>query len=286
MRFQPRYYRGKFNLHQRAYVLMDHDGDARFVFYTLDHFQDLIAKSAVKSTVLSLRLPIIEKFPLAVPAKAEQKKIADCLSSLDAVIAAEGDLLAALRLHKKGLMQALFPAPGQTTPRFRFPEFESAGEWEEREVGEVFTVTRGNVLAMPLVDEAPTERKPYPVYSSQTKRSGLAGYYSEYLYEDSITWTTDGANAGEVNYRAGKFYCTNVCGVLINDEGYANPCVAEIINSVSRNYVSYVGNPKLMNGVMARIVVAFPSVEEQQKIAEWLTSINASSPQARAKLER
>ncbi len=213
------------------------------------------------------------KLPLP-PESAEQQKIAECLSALDALISAETDKLAALRDHKKGLMQQLFPAEGETTPRLRFPEFRDAGEWEEREVGDVFTVTRGNVLAMPLVDFVPSERKSYPVYSSQTKRNGLAGYYSDYLYEDAITWTTDGANAGDVKYRDGKFYCTNVCGVLISSEGYANPCVAEIINNVSRDHVSYVGNPKLMNGVMAKIVVAMPSVPEQQKISEWLAANN------------
>lgn len=81
--------------------------------------------------------------PLLPPDEAEQQKIADCLSSLDAVIAAEGDRLAALRLHKKGLMQALFPAPGQTIPRLRFPEFQGAGEWEVKTIGSSSTCFSG-----------------------------------------------------------------------------------------------------------------------------------------------
>ena len=225
--------------------------------------------------VPSLSKTNIEKIEVAVPNIVEQQKIADCLSSVDALIAAEASKLEALKDHKKGLTQQLFPAPGETTPRLRFPEFQDAGEWEEKEVGDVFTVTRGNVLTMTLVEDAPTDKKPYPVYSSQTKRAGLAGYYSDFLYEDAITWTTDGANAGDVNYRTGKFYCTNVCGVLISREGYANPCVAALINSVSKSHVSYVGNPKLMNGVMAKIVVPLPSVKEQNKIAACLSSIDA-----------
>jgi len=160
-----------------------------------------------------------------------------------------------------------------TVPKLRFPEFRDAGEWEEKEVGEIFNVTRGEVLSMTLVRDAKTDDAPYPVFSSQTKNNGLAGFYSQYLYEDAITWTTDGANAGDVNYRQGKFYCTNVCGVLLNKDGYANPCIAALINSVSRKYVSYVGNPKLMNGVMSKIVIPFPSPSEQQKIADCLSSI-------------
>jgi type I restriction enzyme S subunit len=159
-------------------------------------------------------------------------------------------------------------------PQLRFPEFLEKDGWEIKEVGEIFQVTRGYVLSMTLVKEVPTEEYPYPVFSSQTKNNGLAGYYNEYLYEDAITWTTDGANAGDVNYRDGKFYCTNVCGVLLNEEGFANPCIAELINSVSKKHVSYVGNPKLMNGVMSKIQIPVPSIPEQQKIASCLSSLD------------
>ena len=207
------------------------------------------------------------------PTEAEQQKISDCLGSLDDLIAAESRKLEALRQHKQGLMQQLFPQLGETVPRLRFPEFREAGEWEERLVGDVFKVTRGKVLAMPLVRDSRSNETPFPVYSSQTKNRGLAGYYSEHLYEDAITWTTDGANAGDVNYRTGKFYCTNVCGVLINNDGQANLCTAELINSVSRQHVSFVGNPKLMNGVMSKIAVPFPKPAEQQRIAPSLSSL-------------
>ena len=159
-------------------------------------------------------------------------------------------------------------------PKLRFPEFEEAGNWEIKEVGQVFRVTRGNVLAMGNVEDNESVDAPYPVYSSQTKNSGLAGFYTSYLFENAITWTTDGANAGDVNYRTGKFYCTNVCGVLISEDGYANPCIAALINSVSKKYVSYVGNPKLMNGVMGEIKIPFPLLAEQQKIAATLSSFD------------
>ena len=104
----------------------------------------------------------------------------------------------------------------------------------------------------------------------------MSGYYDKFLFEDCITWTTDGAGAGDVNFRKGKFYCTNVCGVLKSDKGYANVFIAEILNTISRKYVSYVGNPKLMNNVMSEILISIPkSIKEQQKIANFLSSIDA-----------
>ena len=137
--------------------------------------------------------------------------------------------------------------------------------WEQRKVSEMFKVTRGYVLASTLTEAVKTDKKPYPVYSSQTKDNGLMGYYKDYLYEDAITWTTDGANAGTVNYRAGKFYCTNVCGVLLSNEVTANQMIAEALNNVAKGYVSYVGNPKLMNNVMADIEIMIPTQSEERE---------------------
>ncbi|MFQ7773592.1 MAG: restriction endonuclease subunit S, partial [Anaerovoracaceae bacterium] len=147
--------------------------------------------------------------------------------------------------------------------------------WEQRKVKDIFKVTRGYVLPATITSDNQTDDMPYPVYSSQTKDNGLMGFYKDYLYEDAITWTTDGANAGTVNYRAGKFYCTNVCGVLLTNEMIANQMISEALNNVAKGYVSYVGNPKLMNNVMAEIEILLPKqVEEQQKISELFTQLD------------
>ena len=153
--------------------------------------------------------------------------------------------------------------------------FDFHYSWEQRKVSELFKVTRGYVLAATLTEPAKTDEMPYPVYSSQTKDNGLMGYYKDYLYEDAITWTTDGANAGTVNYRAGKFYCTNVCGVLLSNEVTANQMIAEALNNVAKGYVSYVGNPKLMNNVMADIEIMIPThAEEREKLSVFFRNLD------------
>lgn len=147
--------------------------------------------------------------------------------------------------------------------------------WEQCKVGDIFTVTRGNVLALNQTKEYKTRKYCYPVYSSQTLNDGLMGYYKNYLFENAITWTTDGANAGTVRYRAEKFYSTNVNGVLISASGYSNEAVAEILNNVAWKYVSHVGNPKLMNNVMANIEITIPkSVDEQESISALIGGLN------------
>jgi type I restriction enzyme S subunit len=71
---------------------------------------------------------------LPTPTPDEQQRIADCLSSVDELIAVQARKVDALKTHKKGLMQQLFPREGETHPRLRFPEFQNAGEWEEQKL--------------------------------------------------------------------------------------------------------------------------------------------------------
>ena len=83
------------------------------------------------------------KIELALPEVAEQQKVADCLGSQDDLIAAEGRKLEALRQHKQGLMQQLFPQPGETVPRLRFPEFRDAGQWEPKRLERIGELVGG-----------------------------------------------------------------------------------------------------------------------------------------------
>ena len=102
------------------------------------------------------------------------------------------------------------------------------------------------------------------------------GFYDRYLFEDGITWTTDGANAGTVRFRPGRFYSTNVNGVLLSDDGYANKAVAEALDAVAWKYVSHVGNPKLMNNVMAEIEIALPQKNtEMEEISRMLIRLDS-----------
>lgn len=89
----------------------------------------------------------IQDFEVPLPARPEQQKIADCLGSLDDLIRAEERRLEALSAHKAGLMQRLFPRPGETTPRLRFPEFEGAGPWEVKRLGDVGTISKGKGIS-------------------------------------------------------------------------------------------------------------------------------------------
>ena len=78
-----------------------------------------------------------------LPEPSEQQKIAGFLSSLDELIAAQSQKLDTLKAYKKGLMQQLFPAEGETLPRLRFPEFRDAPEWDEKRFGVLLKISSG-----------------------------------------------------------------------------------------------------------------------------------------------
>ncbi|WP_026947069.1 restriction endonuclease subunit S [Algoriphagus marincola] len=94
------------------------------------------AKQGARHDRMGISSSDLKNLPLPYPSPAEQQKIADCLSSLDELIKAETERLEALQAHKKGLMQQLFPAEGETVPKLRFPEFQDSGEWVEKKLGD------------------------------------------------------------------------------------------------------------------------------------------------------
>jgi len=96
---------------------------------------------------------------LPCPSSSEQRKIAECLSTLDELIEAESRKLDALKDHKKGLMQQLFPREGETRPRLRFPEFQSNDEWRTVPLSELLRekpVYGANAPAVPYSETLPT----------------------------------------------------------------------------------------------------------------------------------
>lgn len=104
---------------------------SRYLFHS-PIYRKSVSSIAQGSTRYNLSKVAFLKLKIPLPQTEEQEKIASCLSSLDELIAAHNDKLAALKVHKKGLMQNLFPQQGETVPKIRFPEFEEDGEWVEK----------------------------------------------------------------------------------------------------------------------------------------------------------
>ncbi|MBR2506571.1 MAG: restriction endonuclease subunit S [Bacilli bacterium] len=263
------------NTNQAIAIIRTKEGDLNYISTVLkgNAVADFIKKNPTIGAQPNLSLEQVGTLEIPYPSLAEQTKIGELFANLDNLITLHQRKCDTLKKVKKSMLQKMFPKNGASVPEIRFAGFTDP--WEQRKVSEMFKVTRGYVLAATVTAEKQTEDTPYPVYSSQTKDNGLMGYYKDFLYEDAITWTTDGANAGTVNFRDGKFYCTNVCGVLLSDKVQADKMISEALNNVSKDYVSYVGNPKLMNNVMADIPIMLPPrPEEREQLSKFFSNLD------------
>ena len=130
--------KGEALLNQRVgRILPQGSSDLRFLLYLLTLSLKKIEEKTARTTVKHLSHSVVGNKDEPLPTLAEQRKIADCLSSLDELIAAQARKVDALKTHKKGLMQQLFPREGETQPRRRFPEFQNAGDWEVKKIEDI-----------------------------------------------------------------------------------------------------------------------------------------------------
>ncbi|MCO5112070.1 MAG: restriction endonuclease subunit S [Burkholderiaceae bacterium] len=233
-------------------------------------------------------------FPIALPSPAEQQKIADCLSSLDELIAAQARKVDALKTHKKGLMQQLFPREGETQPRLRFPGFRDAGEWKE------------SLLRSRLEEfrERSTKQDEYEVMTSA--RGGLVRQ-RDYYDNDRITERDNiGFNVVPPNYITYRsrsddrhfYFNENNLGItgivsiyypvfrVING---SNRFFTELLSAFSRVVGKYsVGTSQTVLSLnqLGAIRLPFPpTVDEQHRIANCLTSLDTLITAATQELE-
>lgn len=215
----------------------------------------------------------MKEYPTLYPSKAEQQKIVDCLSSLDDIITAQSQKIDALKTHKKGLMQQLFPAEGETVPRLRFPEFLDAGEWEENSVGTICEFL--NNCRKPISSNY-RKNGNYPYYGA----SGIVDYINDYIFDERLLLIgEDGAKWGAFEntafIAAGKYWVNNHAHVLrvlkVNDIFLENYLVKLDFGP----YITGAAPPKLTLGKLKDIPILFPlAPKEQQKIADCLSSLD------------
>ena len=141
---------------------------------------------------------------------------------------------------------------------------------EYKALGEFANISRGKIMSKDYLKENIGE---YPVYSSQTENNGQMGSISTYMYDgEYLTWTTDGANAGTVFFRSGKFSITNVCGLIdVKNSNIIPKFLYYYLYKEAPNHVKAgMGNPKLMSNVMSNIKLPVPPLAVQHRIVHIL----------------
>jgi type I restriction enzyme, S subunit len=259
-----------------------------------DWVRKQIQREAQGAKVLGISPTRLRNIFLPLPGDvAEQQKIADCLSSVDELIAAQARKVAALKTHKKGLMQQLFPREGETQPRVRFTEFQDAGDWEEGQIADIGTVLQG--YGFPEKHQG-SRSGDYPFYKvSDISRSVDAGkifieesanYISARLLKELKAkpipaGTVVFAKIGEAIRSNRRAITTSPCLVDNNAAGIkaiagkaTDFFIYLLMEQIS--LIDHAGGvvPAVNKTAIEAIPLKYPEIDEQQRIAECLAGLH------------
>ena len=226
----------------------------------------------------------IARIQLTLPSLAEQRKIAECLTSLDELIATEGRKLEALRAHKTGLMQQIFPRDGETRPRLRFPEFRKAPEWDRKALKDVCEVNPQNerlpdsfvyidlesVEHGVLLSKKWVGREDAPSRAQRLLKNGdvvfqvVRPYQRNNLFVDFEDGESYVASTGYAHLRA--YQSNSFLYQLVHTDPFVEKVIAKCTGS------SY---PAINSNHLAEVPVFVPDPAEQQRLAAFLSPLDA-----------
>lgn len=238
------------------------------------------------SDLMALPIPV----PAGTTSVAEQQKIADCLTSLDELITAQGRKVEALKTYKRGLMQQLFPCEGETLPRLRFPEFSDAPEWESEQLDALAKRGSGHTPNKSFASYYNGGIKWVSLADSQRLDKGLISQTATEISQQGLD------NSSAVLHPAGSV-------VLSRDAGVGKSAIMGMPMAVSQHFIVWICHEERLSNwflyyvlqrmkpVFERIAtgstiktigvpffrdmgVMVPSLSEQQRIAETLFSLD------------
>ncbi|WP_334177224.1 restriction endonuclease subunit S [Pseudoxanthomonas sp.] len=241
------------------------------------------------STRFNLSKDAFRGLSIGIPCEDEQRKVADCLLSLDSSIAAETRKFDALKAHKQGLMQQLFPAEGERQPDLRFPEFD--GDWDTVALGDVSAVVRGgsprpidsyithaadglNWLRIGDVDKAAkyierTEQKVIEVALGKTRQVRPG----DLILSNSMSFGRPYISNITCCIHDGWLAITQISKQITSDFLYyalgSSACQTYFLNAAAGS-----GVKNLNSDIIKQLSIAVPALEEQKKISDCLSEID------------
>ena len=233
---------------------------------------------------------IFLSFSISLPTVEEQKRIGDCFSSIDELITVQSQRLESLKAHKKGLLQHLFPAEGETVPKLRFPEFRDAGEWKEDTLDCLAKFRRGSFPQPYGLPEWYDEDNGAPFIQvfdvsdnlrlkaeTKNKISKLGAEKSVFIPKGTLIVTLQGS-IGRV---AITQYDAYIDRTLLIFESFLRPIEKLFFAYIIQNLFE-IKKSKAPGGTIKTItkealssfIVKLPSLPEQQKIANSFSSLD------------
>lgn len=252
------------------------------IFRQSDAWEGFVSEKGDGGVRVRIYYKDLARLQLSLPSIKEQQKIADCLASIDALIAAQRRKVEALKTHKKGLMQQLFPLPErlengikipvEARPCLRFPEFRNAGEWEKVRLDSICGMQAGKSIPASELHEENTGGLFY-CYGG----NGVRGYVNSFTHSGIYPIIgRQGALCGNVNLAFGDFYATEHAIVVDPFYGISVIWLFYLLDNLSLNqYATGQAQPGLSVDVLSNVMASVPGKEvEQQRIADCLTSLD------------
>ena len=261
---KPFYYNGKFwTVDTLFYTHSFVNSSPRFVLYLFSNINWLEYNEA--SGVPSLSKTTISKIQIFSPQIAEQEKIASFLSLIDERIQSCSETIKERKREKAALLNQLF------SQKLRFPQFSD--EWQQTMLGEIAEILNSRRKPITSSDRV---RGDYPYYGA----SGIIDYVNEYIFdeqllligEDGAKWGKDEKTAFIVN---GRCWVNNHAHVLRFQNYPTYKLIEAFFFSLNlKPFVTGDAPPKLTLENLKSILIHFPSLAEQEKIADFLSLID------------
>lgn len=227
----------------------------------------------------------LKSFKLYFPFLQEQEKIANFLSSIDKKISLTEEKLELFREYKKGVMQKIF----SQELRFKDSNGNDYPEWEEKRLEEV-TECLDNLRKPLNSNEREKIKGNIPYYGA----NGIQGYINNYIFnEELVLLAEDGGNFDDyltkpiAQYVQGKSWINNHAHVLKGKKVLKTKFLYfSLVHKDIRSFINGTSRSKLNKSNMLNIIILLPTVEEQHKIADFLSSIDSKIESIEKELER
>ena len=224
--------------------------------------------SGLAKSQTNISQKILGEVLLKLPSKEEQTKIASFLSAVDEKISQLTKKHELLSQYKQGMMQKLF----SQQLRFKADDGSEFREWEGKELHQIFQIKAGGDIEKSSVSEVRTSEFSYPIFANSDKNKGFYGWANKFKYKEAVTVTGRG-NLGIAVARNEPFYPIVRLLVLLPLVKQNLKFFEEQINLLDIVSES-TGVPQLTAPQLSKYKVNVPSLEEQTKIANFLSSID------------
>ena len=273
---------GEYWPHNTSLWVTDFCGNIpKYIYYLYQTIN--IEQFSTGSGVPTLNRNDVHRKKCSIPSTAEQKKIAEFLSALDSKIQTQKKTIDVLSVLKTSLSSKIF----SREIRFKDENGNDFPEWESKKLGEVLEIQGGYAFKSSSFNQGTTKVIRIGDIEPRIILNNFSGVYSnetpdeKYIVKkEDFVMALSGATFGKV----GK--------ILDSDIAYINQRVASFKTEqcleffyqlvLTPDFKSYINSiptasaqPNISNSDIANYKTLLPSIPEQQKIANFLSSIDA-----------